>query len=493
MRKKISAGILSLCLLIMFTACNSGAEVIYAPGQQLPDYGRVRTIITTDGEMDDQNSFVRYLLYANEFDTRGIVLTSSVSHYAGDVNSENEAYRQAYRWGGTQWIEKYIHAYGEVWENLQQHDSNFPAPDALQSLVRLGNIAYPGDMSEETEGSALIKSEILKEEDGKLYIQCWGGANTVARALKSIDEEGASSELREQITERTVLYLIGEQDDTYQEYIRVHWPELPVIINTYQYDTMAFGWKNHDASTTQVFHSTWMERNILADSALLSLYHTYLDGHIYEGENEGWQFGLAENMDSSKNIWYTYYGFTFEEHDFISEGDSPAFLFLLNPGLRTLEQYSNGGWGGRFHVSRHGPLYQDKRNWTLDNWVEDIQMDFANRITWCTQKYDSANHAPSASIPEGYDISAVPGAVVTLRCTASDPDGDVLSIAWKYDTDCSTSKSTQSPTLEADGNTVTVTIPKDCAAGNQLHILCTVSDVAPIPMKDYARIIITVL
>lgn len=141
---------------------------------------------------------------------------------------------------------------------------------------------------------------------------------------------------------------------------------------------------------------------------ILSLYPTYLDGHIYEGENEGWQFGLAENMESPENIWYTYYDLTFEEHDFISEGDSPAFLFLLNPGLRSLERYSNGGWGGRFSVPRRGSPHKDKKNWTPDYWIEDIQRDFANRIAWCTLEYSSANHAPSVSIPEGYDIFAAP-------------------------------------------------------------------------------------
>lgn len=264
MSKKFSTLILSLILLLLLTACNSVGKVIYASGQQLPDYGRVRTIITTDGEMDDQNSFIRYLLYANEFDTRGIVLTSSVSHYAGDESNENEACRHPYRWGGTDWMETYIRAYGEVWANLRQHDAAYPSPDTLQSLVRVGNVAYPGDMSQDTEGSELIKNEILKEEDGKLYIQCWGGANTVARALKSIEEEGVSPELREQIAERTVLYLIGEQDDTYQEYISVNWSELPVMINTYQYDTLAFGWKNHDEMATRTFYGKWMEENILA-------------------------------------------------------------------------------------------------------------------------------------------------------------------------------------------------------------------------------------
>lgn len=49
---------------------------------------KIRTVITTDGEIDDMNSFVRLLLYSNDLDIRAIVLTSSIFHYKGnDQNS----------------------------------------------------------------------------------------------------------------------------------------------------------------------------------------------------------------------------------------------------------------------------------------------------------------------------------------------------------------------------------------------------------------------
>ena len=43
-----------------------------------------RTIVTTDGEVDDQDSFIRMLLYANEFELLGLVYSSSQWHYTGD-------------------------------------------------------------------------------------------------------------------------------------------------------------------------------------------------------------------------------------------------------------------------------------------------------------------------------------------------------------------------------------------------------------------------
>uniref|UniRef100_UPI0028E2C50E nucleoside hydrolase-like domain-containing protein n=1 Tax=Paenibacillus xylanexedens TaxID=528191 RepID=UPI0028E2C50E len=76
-----------------------------------------RTVITTDGEVDDMNSVIRFLLYSNEMDLAGIVLTSSVYHYAGD----EEAGIKPFRWTGTQWVYDMIDAYGEIYPNLSKH------------------------------------------------------------------------------------------------------------------------------------------------------------------------------------------------------------------------------------------------------------------------------------------------------------------------------------------------------------------------------------
>ena len=39
-----------------------------------------RVIVTSDGEIDDECSMVRFLLYANEFDIEGIITSSSQYH-----------------------------------------------------------------------------------------------------------------------------------------------------------------------------------------------------------------------------------------------------------------------------------------------------------------------------------------------------------------------------------------------------------------------------
>ncbi len=65
-----------------------------------------RVIATSDGEIDDECSMVRFRLYANDFDVEGIVTSSSKYHWQG------------HRWAGDDWIEPYLNAYAEVYRNL---------------------------------------------------------------------------------------------------------------------------------------------------------------------------------------------------------------------------------------------------------------------------------------------------------------------------------------------------------------------------------------
>ena len=41
---------------------------------------RARAIFTNDAECDDMNSFLHLLLYANDIDIEGLVLSSSIFH-----------------------------------------------------------------------------------------------------------------------------------------------------------------------------------------------------------------------------------------------------------------------------------------------------------------------------------------------------------------------------------------------------------------------------
>src|SRR5689334_9539805 len=159
-----------------------------------------RTIVTTDGEVDDQDSFIRLLLYANEFRIDGLVYSSSQWHYKGDgkgtkftseipVTEKRYGERTELRWPGTTWMEEMIEKYRQVYPNLVKHDKRYPTADYLKGLIRVGNIDFEGEMAKDTEGSDFIKKILLDDSKGPVYLQIWGGTNTVARALKSIEDE----------------------------------------------------------------------------------------------------------------------------------------------------------------------------------------------------------------------------------------------------------------------------------------------------------------
>ena len=131
-----------------------------------------RTIVTTDGEIDDVDTFIRMLLYANEYKVEGLIYSSSMWHYKGDgkgtlFTSEMPMTKAMYpprtdlRWAGVSWIQELLDAYEKVYPNLSQNAKNYPSPDYLKSIVKVGNINFEGEMEKTTEGSEWIKTKLL--------------------------------------------------------------------------------------------------------------------------------------------------------------------------------------------------------------------------------------------------------------------------------------------------------------------------------------------
>ena len=120
---------------------------------------------------------------------------------------------------------------------------------------------------------------------------------------------------------------------------------------------------------------------------------------------------------------------------------------LFRSGLRSLEDPTYGGWGGRFgygdpdnpgegtyenNVADHNTITgKDDTTFTLTRWFDDIQNDFGARADWCVaDSFEKANHRPTATVATGLDVTAYPGEAVKMDVDASDPDGDSLSYRW---------------------------------------------------------------
>ena len=159
---------------------SSSADTMIQPtdAEPGPTDGRPRVIATSDGEIDDECSMVRFLLYANEWDVEAIITSSSQYHWQG------------HNWAGDNWVQPYLDAYTKVYPNLVKHDPRYPTPEYLRARTLLGNVKAEGDMEQVTAGSQYIVKVLLDETDDQpVWLQAWGGPNTIARAQKTIVEE----------------------------------------------------------------------------------------------------------------------------------------------------------------------------------------------------------------------------------------------------------------------------------------------------------------
>jgi hypothetical protein len=471
-----------------------------------------RTIVTTDGEIDDVDTFIRMLLYSNEYQLEGLVYSSSMWHYKGDgkgtkFTSEMEMTRKMYgaktdlRWPGVQWMQDLLKAYAQVHPNLILHDKNYPAPAYLNSLVKVGNIDFEGEMERITEGSEWIKAKLLDANPEPIYLQAWGGTNTIARALKSIEEQYAGtkdwSTIKEKISKKAIIYTVMDQDATYKNYIGGHWPQIRVFYNAHQFASFAYPWKRVMPKATQpYFEGTYMGPKIIQNHGpLLKMYYAYGDGQKQPGDEEH----IHGDLTKLKN---TQWG-SFAPYDFISEGDSPAFLHLVDVGLNNLNHSSFGGWGGRFVAAEGNPYrFEDNEkaadlnpetgkldiNYSQTRWLIAAQEDFAARADWCIKSFKEANHAPQITVNEGMNVSAKAGEKLTLHVSAKDPDGNEVKLnVWPYPE----AGSGKSEVSLNDGR-ITVKVPIDAKKGDTYHVVVEGTDTGSPALTRYRRIVITI-
>ncbi|MCP5558967.1 MAG: DUF1593 domain-containing protein [Verrucomicrobiaceae bacterium] len=445
-----------------------------------------RVIVTSDGEIDDECSLVRLLLYANEWDIEGIITSSSQYHWHG------------HKWAGDDWAQPYLKAYAEVYPNLLKHDAGFPTPEFLQSRTLLGNVETEGEMDEVTAGSKRIVEVLLDNSDARpIWIQAWGGTNTIARALKTIEEE--HPEKMAAVAKKIRFYFIWEQDDTYQRYIRPHWGkyQIPTIISD-QFIALFYHWKKFLPADKQAYLAgSWMRPNILENHGPLCA--------LYKAHGKG---------DKG-----------FDDGDFRSEGDSPAFLHTIPTGLRSMESPDFGGWGGRFVKVRDNtwldpvaePSYHyPEGRWFGDSawgrtrlkkeipndaaltaylepqwrWIDAIQNDFAARADWCVKEFKDANHAPVMQLNGALDRTVKAGEIVKLAASATDPDGNKLACRWWQYADGDSATGTVTIANNDSWEDASFVAPNE--PGKQVHIILEVTDNDTPPLTRYQRVIFDV-
>jgi len=470
------------------------------PPNYVDDFtGKPRVVVLTDmgNEPDDQMSFVRLLLYANELDLEAIVATTS-TWLRNKTNPET--------------MRKIIAAYGEVRASLLKHAAGWPEAAALNALVLSGQPAYgmaavgPEKMS---PGAEAIIRAADKDDPRPLWISIWGGANTLAQALQHVRATRSAAEV-DNLVAKLRVYAISDQDDA-GPWLRREFPKLHYI------------GKPSSPDSGEYAMATW----------------TGISGDVYYMNGAGADGSTVTNEWLETNIRAKGpLGKLYPHFEFIMEGDTPSFLGLTNNGLNSYRNPSWGGWSGRYIwrqaygetrpmwtqggdmfprvtscdtvVGTDGKTYHSDQA-TIWRWRTAFQNEFAARMDWTIKPFAQANHNPQL-ILNGKDgtapiiINVEVGRPVTLDASQSkDPDGDKLSYQWFHYEEAGFVPGANLATVTiTQGNaakaTVTATAAcravwrprnRPCPAGIA-HIILAVTDTGSPALTSYRRVILNI-
>ena len=484
------------------------------------DISKPRVIITCDPELDDLNSLIRFLLFSTDFRVEGLIYASSQFHWKGDGHGTryyvpNREYSrngidygpmESYRWNPNErFIDDAVEAYEKVYTNLKTHDPSYPTPAYLKSKIRVGNVEFDGDFSKDTPGSELIKSVMLDDCMDPVFINAWGGASTIARALKSIQDIYEHTEswnsIREKVIKKVVLSLSGDQDDTYAKYIRPFWPEIRQMEMGSVPLGLAYMGQSRASKENAVFYTPkWMWENVSSKGPFGEMYRVWGDGKQMAKGDMFDYFGLSGyTNDELREQGYHVWAPVQPKGSFLAEGDTHCFLNLIDNGLRGHEDPTYGGWcGGRVNVpdSVNNLPYMEKlsymaAHYPLPDFMAPVMNGLAARLKWSvTPEYKDANHEP---VIEGeLAMTGKPGETLRLRYKVTDPDKDEITVKWWPYVSACTYKGKVSVADPTQSST-TFTIPTDAQTGDTIHLILEATDNGMPPLNHYLRLIITVI
>lgn len=471
-------------MLVMAFAINVNAEDNF---KKTDAKNRLIVLSDIEADPDDTQSLIRLLLYSNQLEIQGLIATTSC-WYTSNVHPES--------------IQKVINAYAKVQPNLLKHEEGYPNANDLSKLIKSGLPKYGMQGVGEgmdSEGSDWIINVLDQDDERPLWISTWGGVNTLAQALYKIRETKSTKEQKRLIAKLRV-YTISDQDDS-GLWIRNNFPDLFYIVSP----------------GDDYGNATWTGINA-----------SYIQGIDHRSISNAW---IAQHIQQNHGPL----GAAYPDVAWSVEGDTPAFLGLINNGLNNAEHPNWGGWGGRYELylpdfskvkegssivtigpetrpiwtnanDKYSPylpnefgrsVKQDTQVFndfkvTLWRWRDDFQNDFAARMDWCTQTYEEANHAPSIVLSHAEHMTVKSGQNFTLDAfDTTDPDGDSFSFLWFNYPEAGTFKEHIPVNGAENVHVVYYTAPK-VDKTETAHIILKLTDRGEPALSRYKRIVVTI-
>ena len=526
-------------LILTLSGCSAASDRLKSESAA-PHAAKPRVVVTTDPELDDSNSLIRYLLYSTDFRTEGLVYASSQFHWKGDGKGTKwfvpgREYRrfglnlcpcESWRWAPAErFIDDAVDVYERVYPNLRVHDPSYPSPDELRSKIRWGNVEFDGDISEDTPGSDLIRDLLLEDDTEPIYLLAWGGASTIARALKSIQErhEGTAEwpAIRARVARKAILSLSGDQDDTYATYIRPNWPDIRSLAAGQEGVGVGYGaFVFASAENAPYFSVDWTRENISSRGPLGAHYRVWGDGkQMVKGDIFDY-FGLSGYTAAElRAMGYVVWLPPRPKGEFLGEGDTFTFFNLIDNGLNAYRAETPGGWAGRVAVNpashkagarsgqaadttsfldfmrrleqagEHGPSTRPPS--PQPNFTPAAQNGFAARMLWSvTPMYADANHEPVVAVRDAR-LSARPDETVHIEGAVSDPDKNAVAVRWWRWKDVDTYPGELS-IQDSTSLAARFQMPSDSEPGQTIQLVLEATDDGNPALTRYRRVVVSV-
>ena len=472
--------IVSLFGLIGVTVLVVGQAGFAQPKAQFRAVEKQRVIVLTDisNEPDDEESMVRFLVYANEYDVEGMIATTSV-WLRNTIRPER--------------IRERVMAYGQVRGNLLKHASGYPTADHLLNVIKEGRPEFGMEgvgEGKSSEGSRHIIEVVDRPDKRPVWISVWGGANCLAQALWDVKYTRSAEEL-EAFVSKLRVYTISDQDNS-GRWMRITFSNLYYIVSP------------SSVGNGEYHKSTWS--GIAGDR-----FYRHSPMHKFELVDNPW---LEENIIRNHGPL----GALYPRLEYIMEGDTPSFLGLVNNGLGSHVSPSYGGWAGRYVLyqtygetrpiwtnargsrdtvtAENGMVYTSDQA-TIWRWREAYQHDFAARMDWCVaDAFAKANHNPIVMFNGDAGkavatIRATPGQRLNLDAAGTrDPDGDELSYRWFVYREAGTFRGDVE--IENHTSPQASLVTPEVRSPQSLHVILEVKDDGQPCLWAYRRIIVEI-
>jgi len=184
-----------------------------------PPHRPLRVIIETDagGDPDDEQSLVRFLVYANEFDIEGII-ANRPQPATGEQESRSD---------GLGIMREQVEAYGKCHVNLVQHDPRFPTPEHLLSRTVAG-------YDDTDAGVNLIIRAVDADDARPVWFSNWG---TDQGSAESCLKRALDRVLRERVPAGYAKFksrLRLSSADKYGDHTTKLKPSFPLWVDTFR-------------------------------------------------------------------------------------------------------------------------------------------------------------------------------------------------------------------------------------------------------------------